>query len=68
MSEADERVRIVHAANKSGCGCVGFLWRLVKGGDGWRCYRCEPVLPVRGIELLNVRHTRVALLREKLAQ
>ena len=46
MSEADERVRIVHAANKSGCGCVGFLWRLVRAATVGvatvvsPCFRC----------------------------
>jgi hypothetical protein len=72
ISEAEARARIVLGANKTGCGCVGFLWRLTEGGDGWHCYRCEPMphveAPVRDLELLNAGRAPLAVLRVKLAQ
>jgi len=71
-TEAETREQPLERANVTGCGHVGFLWRLRMGGDGWHCYACERMpdvpAPAPDIELLNAGRCPVPILRKKLGQ
>lgn len=67
-TEAEQREQLVQSANRTGCGHVGFLWRLTKGGDGWHCLACEPLPPAIDTELLNVARAPLHILEERLGQ
>jgi hypothetical protein len=68
----DERIQLVQSAKQRPCQCVGFLWRLRSGSDGWHCYRCArmPDVPAsaQDIELLNAGRAPLPVLRETLGR